>query len=206
MRTQPALFDGPVVVCAGLEEDGPRALALSWARTTYRHFALRRVPGLTAWLPSLFVAVVQPSADGRVLVGRTAPSTAVPGRWQLPGGSVEPPDGDGPLDERGLRENAARELAEETGVDLAPDALRLWLVTHGARGHTGVLYRAPALPPDLLRGRRAALVCAETAAGREPEFDRLALVRAPHELAALGDTRVDYLEPVVHRCAAASGS
>lgn len=53
------LFDGPVVVCAGVEWEDPESLALFWTRVTYRHYALRRVPGAVA-LPALFVAVVQP--------------------------------------------------------------------------------------------------------------------------------------------------
>lgn len=79
VRANPTLFDGPVVACGGLEWTGPRVLRLSWVRVTYRHYALRRVPGATA-LPSLFVNVVQPTDDGRVLVARMSPSTALSSR------------------------------------------------------------------------------------------------------------------------------
>ena len=41
------------------------------------------------------------------------------GHWVFPGGAVDPEDGDG---QSGLRAAAARELAEEAGVVLAPDA------------------------------------------------------------------------------------
>ncbi|MFD8086885.1 hypothetical protein ACFV4F_34925, partial [Kitasatospora sp. NPDC059722] len=106
VRANPTFFDGPVAVCAGLRSDGPQDLELGWARTTYRQFVLRRVPGATGWLPALFVAVVQPADDGRVLVGRMAGPTAHPGRWGLPGGNVEPPTGDDLLDEPALQRHA----------------------------------------------------------------------------------------------------
>lgn len=54
-------------------------------------------------------------AVGRTLVTRVA----VPGRaWEVPGGHLEP--GESPC------EGAARELAEETGLELPSDALRLF--------------------------------------------------------------------------------
>ncbi|GAA4625964.1 hypothetical protein GCM10023196_032240 [Actinoallomurus vinaceus] len=34
-----------MVACAGIEWERPHSLVLSWARVTYRHYALRRVPG-----------------------------------------------------------------------------------------------------------------------------------------------------------------
>jgi 8-oxo-dGTP pyrophosphatase MutT (NUDIX family) len=197
VQANPSLFDGPVVACAGLEWEGPHSLVISWARTTYRHYALRRVPGATSWLPSLFVAVVQPADDGSLQVGRMSPATATPGRWQLPGGSVEPPDDHEPLDVAALRRHAARELAEETGIDTAPDDLTLWLVTRGETGNIGVLFLAPYRPASLLHERFAALVSSETARGRDPELHQIALVRSPAELAALGGSHVDYLELVV---------
>jgi 8-oxo-dGTP pyrophosphatase MutT (NUDIX family) len=200
VAANPHLFDGPVVACAGLEWEGPHNLVLLWARVTYRHYALRRVPGATSWLPSLFVNVVQPSGGG-VLAGRMAPSTATPGRWQLPGGSAEPPGEHEVLDEAALRRHAARELAEEVGLDIAPGDLTLWVVTRGKRGSTGCSFLAPHQPVSLLRERFAAVVAAERAQGREPELDRIALVRSPQDLADLEGPHVDYLEPIVRRYA-----
>ncbi|SEN23445.1 NUDIX domain-containing protein [Nonomuraea pusilla] len=204
VRANPSLFDGPVVACAGLEWEQPRHAVIHWARTTFRTFALRRVPGATSWLPGLFVSVVQPADDGRLLVGRMAPTTATPGRWQFPGGGVEPPGAREALDLAALRRNAARELLEETGVQAAPDDLTPWLVTHGKRGSVGVLFVAPPRPGSLLRDRYAAVVASETALGRDPELDRIAFVGSPEEAAGLGGRPVDYLEPVVTRYAAAT--
>ncbi|WP_420712534.1 NUDIX hydrolase [Streptomyces sp. CB00316] len=63
-----------------------------------------------------------------------SPSTAAPGRWQLPGGSVEPPQDGAVLDESALAGQAARELAEELGSSAAAKDLRLWVVTRGENG------------------------------------------------------------------------
>lgn len=198
VRANPTLFDGPVVACGGLERTGPRILRLSWVRVTYRHYALRRVPGATA-LPSLFVNVVQPTDDGRVLAARMSPSTAAPGRWQLPGGSVEPPRDGAVLDESALAGHAARELAEELGIGVAAEDLKLWVVTRGENGSIGLTYLAPALPEATLRADFAAAVAAERVQGREPELDDIALVRSPEELAGLAGPHADYLEPIVRR-------
>ncbi|MET9427867.1 MULTISPECIES: NUDIX domain-containing protein [unclassified Streptomyces] len=198
VQANPTLFDGPAVACGGLEWVGPRMVRLSWVRVTYRHYALRRVPGATA-LPSLFVNVVQPTDDGRVLAGRMSPSTAAPGRWQLPGGSVEPPQDGEVLDESALAGQAARELLEELGVDAAPETLKLWVVTRGENGSIGLTYLAPALPEAALRARFAAAAAAERAYGRAPELDDIALVRSPEELATLTGPHADYLEPIIRR-------
>ncbi|MCK7624423.1 NUDIX domain-containing protein [Streptomyces sp. RS10V-4] len=207
VAANPALFDGPVVGCAELRREGtaPGTLFLRWAAVTYRHYALRRVRGGRA-LPSLFVNVVQPTTttDGRAVVGRMSRVTAAPGRWQLPGGSVEPPRDGEVLDEGALRRQAARELAEEIGVEADPEVLRLWLATRGENASVGLTYLAPALPETELRMRFAAGVAAERAAGREPEFDAITLVRTADDLAGLVP-QADYLAAVVGRYANGGG-
>ncbi|WP_329046734.1 NUDIX domain-containing protein [Streptomyces sp. NBC_01422] len=198
VRANAALFDGPAVACGGVEWTGPRILRLSWVRVTYRHYALRRVPGATA-LPSLFVNVVQPTDDGRVLAARMSPSTAAPGRWQLPGGSVEPPQDGAALDAASLAGQAARELAEELGVDAAAEDLKLWVVTRGENGSVGLTYLAPALPEANLREAISVAAAAERAQDREPELDDIVMVRSPDDLAALAGPHADYLKPIVRR-------
>ncbi|MFJ3495709.1 NUDIX domain-containing protein [Streptomyces sp. NPDC086091] len=200
LRANPTLFDGPVVACAGLEHTGPRCVLLSWTRITYRHYALRRVPGAGAKaLPSLFVNVLQPVDGGRVVAVRMAPSTAAPGRWQLPGGSVEPPVDGEPLDASALAVQASRELAEELGISVAPRALRLWVVTRGENGSIGLTYRAPTLSEAAVRAGFTAAADAERARGREPELDDVMPVRSPKELADLVGPHADYLAPIVRR-------
>ncbi|MEV6955211.1 NUDIX hydrolase [Streptomyces sp. NPDC051183] len=201
VEANPDLFDGPVVACAELKQAAPSVLCLSWAAVTYRHYALRRVPGATA-LPSLFVNVVQPVEDGRVLVARMSTSTAAPGRWQLPGGSVEPPGADEVLDEPALVGQAGRELIEEVGIDVPAEALRLWVVTRGENGSVGLTYLAPPLPEAVVREAFDEAVAAERARGHEPELDAITLVRSPEDLIALAGPRADYLAPIVRRYAA----
>ncbi|MEV5240375.1 NUDIX domain-containing protein [Streptomyces cinnamoneus] len=197
----PVLFDGPVVACAELQWEEPDTLFLRWAAVTYRHYALRRVvPGGGA-LPSLFVNAIQPTDDGRIVVARMSRATAAPGRWQLPGGSVEPPGDDEVLDEAALSGQAARELAEEVGVEVRPEELRLWAATRGGNLSVGLTYLAPALPEAELRSRFAAVVAAERAAGREPELAEIVFVRSPHELACLAGPHAHHVEPVVRRYA-----
>ncbi|WP_175411845.1 NUDIX hydrolase [Streptomyces sp. TRM64462] len=200
VQANPDLFDGPVVACAGVDWEEPGRLVLSWARVTYRHYALRRVPGNTSWLPSLFVNVVQPTTDGRVLAVRMSSSTAAPGRWQLPGGSVEPPEAQsGGLDEAALRGHAARELAEETGVVLPAEELRLWVVTCGENRSIGLAFLAPPRLASVLHERFEAVTVTERARGRDPELERIALVGSTAELANLEGPHADYLEPIVGR-------
>ncbi len=163
------------MACAELEGVGPGVLRLSWVRLTYRRYALRRVPGAAA-LPSLFVNVVQPTADGRVLAARMSPSTAAPGRWQLPGGSVEPPQAGEVLDESSLAEQATRELVEELGTAAPAEALKLWAVTRGENSSVGLTCIAPALAEPAVRAAFAAAAAGERAQGREPELDDVALV------------------------------
>ncbi|WP_258049934.1 NUDIX domain-containing protein [Streptomyces finlayi] len=201
VQANPTLFDGPVVACSGLEWAGPRTVRLSWVRVTYRHYALRRVPGATA-LPSLFVNILQTTDNGRVLAARMSPSTAAPGRWQLPGGSVEPPRNGEVLDGPGLAGQAAREMVEELGICAGPEALRLWAVTRGENSSVGLTYLAPALPESAVRAAFAAAAAAERAQGREPELDDIALVRSPGELVSLTGPHADYLEPIVRRYSA----
>ncbi|MGA5519800.1 NUDIX hydrolase [Streptomyces pseudogriseolus] len=199
VRANPALFDGPVAGCTNLAHDEHGGLVLTWVRATYRHFVPRGLPGATVRLPSLFVSVAQPSEDGRLLVGRMASWTTFPGRWQLPGGTVEPPPDGEPLDMTALGRHAARELAEETGVDTPADALTPWQVVQQPNGSVGILFQAPPHPADRLFARHASLTETEHALGRTPELDRLVLVRSPDDLTDLTGPHVSCLAPVLRR-------
>ncbi|MEU5757254.1 NUDIX domain-containing protein [Streptomyces sp. NPDC047829] len=194
----PGLFDGPVVACAAIEETDDQTLLLHWVRVTYRHYALRWVPGATA-LPSLFVTVLQPTLEGTLLTGRMAPSTAAPGRWQLPGGSVDVPPPDEHLDETALRRNAQRELAEEVGIDVSADALRLWAVTRGEHGNIGIHYLAPPQASSDLNDSYSAVARAAHAQGMHPEFDKIQYMSSENDLKSLPAPHVDYLASVMRR-------
>jgi 8-oxo-dGTP pyrophosphatase MutT (NUDIX family) len=54
-----------------------------------------------------------------LLVRRTPRARFMAGAWVFPGGAVDPGDGDG---QAGLRAAGVREVAEEAGIDLGPDA------------------------------------------------------------------------------------
>ena len=71
---------------------------------------------MSAGYPLLFVvAAALIAEDGRVLVQQRAPHRSMPGLWEFPGGKVEA----GETPEAAL----VRELEEELGVQLDPDAL-----------------------------------------------------------------------------------
>jgi glyoxylase-like metal-dependent hydrolase (beta-lactamase superfamily II)/8-oxo-dGTP pyrophosphatase MutT (NUDIX family) len=74
---------------------------------------------------AVVVPLVRDSAGGvRVLVGRRR-SRFLGGFFAFPGGTVEPSDGDPVSDgDRCFRRTAVRELAEETGIRVEPEALR----------------------------------------------------------------------------------
>lgn len=61
------------------------------------------------------VAAALVAADGRILLQQRAAGRAMAGLWEFPGGKVE----NGELPERAL----ARELDEELGIAVAPEAL-----------------------------------------------------------------------------------
>lgn len=194
VEANPALFDGPIAACAGLRDDPDGRVVLEWARTTYRNFALRRIEGARSWLPSLFVAVAQPTDDGRLLVGRMGGSTAAPGRWQLPGGTVDPPAPGAKLTWESLREHAALELAEEIGAQCSAEDLSVWTAVQCPNGNVGVFFRSPYLPWQVLREGFEDLRRSQHVRDREPEFAEIDVVSGPDDVDAL-ESVADFLAP-----------
>ena len=198
VRANPLLFDGPVVACTGLRRADDGVATLSWARVKYRNFAVGRSDGMQT-LPSVFVAVVLPTEDGGVLVGRTSSMSASPGRFQLPGGSVEPPEGTCGLNAESCAQNAGRELTEEVGIVLSLNDLTLWALIQAEHGNVGILYCAPKLPETLIRQRFELLVEDESAAGRVSEFCDIAFPGSPADLADIDGSVADHVGPVLER-------
>ncbi|MFF0433713.1 NUDIX hydrolase [Streptomyces sp. NPDC004327] len=209
----PAAFDGQVVASLGVERHAAGPLVVRWAAVPYRMRGLRalraaeRVPG------SLFVTVLLPcEGDGEeggevgLVVGRGSAATAAPGRWTLPGGAVEPPPAGQALDMTALRGHAARELVEETGVEVPGEKLEPWGLTRGRRfGSLGFHFLAPPLPKALVRSTHAALAHAPAPlsapggdAAAEPELDALAFVPSSAAAERLGPG-ADYLPQLLDR-------
>lgn len=201
----PALFDGPVAALAGWSWERPGELVVRWARVTYRHHALRRVPR-AAFLPSIFVCTIQPSTARGVRVGRMGAATASPGRWQLPGGAVDSPDENTPLTLPVIAGHAARELREETGIRTAPDELELWAVVRVEHGSIGIVFTATPRPARFIQDAYAEMSHAETAAGRDPELQVITFVRTPADVAALTGPTVDFLLPLITRYSSSARS
>lgn len=111
------LYRGPVLRATGLTITGDEAVVQAeWS--DYAHLMAARSGLLPkSWqCRTLFGAALVVTADGLVVVGQMDPSTAQPGRWQLPGGGAEPVDApDGLLSAEHL---VARELEEEIGLVL----------------------------------------------------------------------------------------
>lgn len=197
VRANPILFDGPVALCSDIREFSTR-LEVRWSRATYRYRTVRQIPGAPA-LSSIFVGVLQPTTDGRLLVGHMSDSTSSPGVIQLPGGNLEPAPAGEQLTTRTLQDHAAAELAEETGIDALPGDLTLWVTVRTSNGNVGFFYLAPSLPAEVIIDRHASVVLGDRRKGREPEFDRIALVANATDLAELGAPSADYLQPLLDR-------
>ncbi|MFJ9516934.1 NUDIX hydrolase [Kitasatospora sp. NPDC101801] len=92
--------------------------------------------------PLLGAGVIVPSTDGRVLIGRRI-TPGEPPTWSLPGGKVDHPG-------ESFEQAAARELAEETGIVLPAERMRVLavLLDHGL-GHARLTAAVLAPPCDL---------------------------------------------------------
>jgi 8-oxo-dGTP pyrophosphatase MutT (NUDIX family) len=197
VRQNPAMFDGPVVLCSDLRQL-PSGLEVRWSRATYRYRTVRQIPGAPA-LSSVFVCVLQPALGGRVLVGEMSASTSSPGLIQLPGGNLEPSPPGEELTIDMLRRHASTELAEETGIVADPVDLAPWVAARTSNGNLGFFFLAPSLPAEFIVEQHASAVRSDRQAGREPEFAEVALVSDADELDRLGARSADYLRPLLDR-------
>jgi 8-oxo-dGTP pyrophosphatase MutT (NUDIX family) len=140
----------------------------------------------------LFVTVLLPTCNGGVLVARAAQGTAKAGLWQLPGGSVLPPDDTSKLDIAHLAIEASRELFEETGIRRQADGLQLWAVSQGEHGNVGVCFRAH--PADANESERARDYIKSD---EDSELQELAVVGSLSDLDGIASSAVDYVIPCV---------
>lgn len=114
----PGFWDGEVLVLRGLQRQGG-SMAGVLGRERFSAFLYwRDFPALDPTGLDAFGTGIVRSAEGHVLVGRAAARTLNAGRIYLPGGFLDPRDRacDGSVD---VAACAARELAEEIGLDVA---------------------------------------------------------------------------------------
>ncbi|MFE7191556.1 NUDIX hydrolase [Kitasatospora sp. NPDC057541] len=95
--------------------------------------------------PLLGAGVIVPTGDGRVLIGRRT-TAGEPPTWSLPGGKVDPGES--------FERTAARELAEETGIALPAEEMRVLalLLDHelGRPRLTAAVLAPPSLAPAVV--------------------------------------------------------
>jgi 8-oxo-dGTP pyrophosphatase MutT (NUDIX family) len=112
---RPALFDGTVVLLSGLCWDGGRLVGRCHA-VRYATFLYWRRNRTIAGAGHAFAHAVLVASDNALVAIRMAAHTLNPGRVYFAAGSFEPEDfPDGHVD---LHRNMAREVLEETGIDI----------------------------------------------------------------------------------------
>lgn len=178
MAEKPALFNGEVMFFSSIRwADGrldARCHTIRFA--TFMHWRRHR-PDTTA--EHLYAHAMPVSSDGALIAIRMAPHTANAGRVYFAAGSFDPLDiRDGRLD---IASNMAREVGEETGIDLA--GTRAETNYHGWSGNGGtVLVRryfldrsADEIVEDIRR---------HIALDPVPEIDEAIVIRGPADLPA----------------------
>jgi 8-oxo-dGTP pyrophosphatase MutT (NUDIX family) len=171
IAANPTLFDGKVVLLASLAyRDGKvsgRCHAVSYAAFMY----WRRNGDISA-AGHCFAHAMLVSADNALVAVRMGPHTVNAGQVYFAAGSFEPGDfRNGQVD---LHYNMAREVAEETGLDLSEAGRAAAFLGYSAANRTA-LFRRYDLPyeADDIAGRIRAFVAAEA----EPEITEPVIIR-----------------------------
>jgi 8-oxo-dGTP pyrophosphatase MutT (NUDIX family) len=172
----PALFDGTVVLLSSLSYRDRRLVGRCHA-IRYASFLYWRRHRDTSRAEHSFAHAVLVARDNALVAVRMGAHTANPGRVYFAAGSFEPVDfRDGRVD---LHANMAREVGEETGIDLAngPRDRDCHFISIAAGT---VIFRRYFLDED---GETiAAKVRAFVAAEREPEIDGPIVIRHAGDL------------------------
>lgn len=175
---KPALFNGEVMFFSSIRwADGrldARCHTIRFA--TFMHWRRHR-PDTTA--EHLYAHAMPVSSDGALIAIRMAPHTANAGRVYFAAGSFDPLDiRDGRLD---IASNMAREVGEETGIDLA--AARAEPDYYGWSGDGGtVLVRRYFL--DRSADEIVEDIRSHIALDPDPEIDGAIVIRGPAHLPA----------------------
>ena len=182
-RANPALYDGLVLlacrVSRAIGEDGARILRVSLFETRFSRFLIWRDLG---WPDtSVYNCFSMPAVrarDGAYLVGEMGPRHSFAGQLYFPCGTPDPSDivADGRVDLSGSLE---RELAEETGLDVAEArSAPNWTVIID-RQYVACIKR---LDFDAPSQALAAKVRAFLAAERAPELADAHMIASPQAL------------------------
>jgi 8-oxo-dGTP pyrophosphatase MutT (NUDIX family) len=176
-RDKPALWNGRVLlmhrhvvtdgVFTGEYLETDYASFLAWSRWGEKHAGVR----------DCFSAAAVVSGDGAVLLGEMAPHTAHAGQIYFPAGTPDPSDiAGGKVD---LAASVARELKEETGVDIAELAPEPgWTAVLDGPLIVQVKTLRSALPAADLRARMLAHLASE----ETPELCDIHIVRSPRDV------------------------
>ena len=179
-RERPALWNGRVLL---LHRSAIRRGVLRGAcfETDYASFIAWRDWGFVDGnVANIFAVAALQGADGGYLAGEMAPSTANAGQVNFPCGTPDPADvrSDGTLD---LAGSLARELFEETGIDIATlEAETGWTMVHD-RGYIAMLKRVTA--PQSAEELRARIF-RHLARDEHPEFIDIRVLRGRADLNA----------------------
>ncbi len=152
-----------------------------WFETDYASFcAWRDWEFPDATVRNVFAVAALQSADGVFVVGEMAPTTVNGGKVYFPCGTPEPGDVDarGVLD---LEANLARELTEETGIEIGEVRAEPGWTMVRDRGYIALLKRVTAVQnAEELRARITRHLTSE----RQPEFTDIRFVRSPADFVA----------------------
>lgn len=174
----PAYFNGPIRILLDYSIDGDR-FAAEFATSDFASFVYWRAHGCADdSVRDCFGCAIVRSAEGHILLGIQASGNLNAGRAYCPSGFIDPADvtADGRIDIDG---SIAREIVEETGLDLAllerlPGYM---LIVAGPSIAIGVEYRS-----TLAAGSLRARIMDHLAAEAVPELDDILFVRSPADI------------------------
>jgi 8-oxo-dGTP pyrophosphatase MutT (NUDIX family) len=172
----PALFDGEVVLLSALAYTDGRLVGRCHA-VRYSTFLYWRKNRAFSSSEHCFAHAMLVSADGALIAVRMGSHTVNAGRVYFAAGSFEPGDfRGGQVD---LHYNMAREVAEETGLDLSAADRASSYVAYSAQTGTAIFrrYDLPETADDIAERIRA-FVAAEA----DPEIVEPVVIRNAHEL------------------------
>jgi 8-oxo-dGTP pyrophosphatase MutT (NUDIX family) len=175
VSANPALFDGTIVLLSEVAYANGRLVGRCHAVRYATHLYWRR--GHPEGAEHAFAHAALVSGDGALVAIRMGAHTANPGHVYFAAGSFEPFDfRDGLVD---VESNMAREVLEETGLDIssAPREAGYHLFSHNG---TTVIFRRYHLPEpaDAIAARITSFVAAE----EEPEIEGPVIVRSRDDL------------------------